>query len=93
MTSDKTHKEIEAEFLIVDWITPELFEELYHSAPSLAQSASDCNTQSQADRLREFEVKNNFAIPVGQKFANYRQLDLYITKFLHAWRIVRHREV
>ena len=92
MTSDKTHKEIEAEFLRADWITPELFEELYHSAPSLMQTASECNKQSNLERLREFEVKCNFAFPVGRKFANYRQLDSYVTKFLHAWKIVKHRD-
>ena len=43
ITSDKTHQEIEDEFLRADWITPELFDELYHSIPSLTQSASGCN--------------------------------------------------
>ena len=44
MTSDKKNKEIEAETLRADWITPELFDELYHSAPSFTQNASDFNT-------------------------------------------------
>ena len=43
MTSNKTHREIEAEFLREDWITRELFDKLYHSAPSLTLSASDYN--------------------------------------------------
>ena len=73
-------------------MTPESFEELYHCAPSLVQSVSDCNKQSNADRCREFKVKCNFAFPVGRRFANYRQLDLYVTKFLHAWKIVKHRD-
>ena len=65
MTSDKTRKEIEDEFLRAAWITPELFDELYHSPPSLPQSASDYNKQSKGERVREFEVKYNFAFPVG----------------------------
>ena len=78
MRSGKAHKKIEAEFPRVDWITSELFDKLYHSVPPLMQSASDCNTQSQAERRCEFEVKCNFAFPVGQKFVNYRQLDVYV---------------
>ena len=84
MRSEKTHKEVEAEFLRADWITPELFDKFYYSAPSLTQSALDFNRQSQADCRREFEVKCNFTFPVGQKFANYCQLDLYVTKLLNA---------
>ena len=84
MRSEKTHEEIEAEFFRADLINPELVDELYHSAPPLIQSASDCNKQSQADRCREFEVKCNYAFPVGQKFANYCQLDSCVTKYLNA---------
>ena len=75
ITFDKTHKEIEAEFLRADWMTTELFDKIYYSAPSLMQSASGCNKQSQADHCSEFEVKCKFAFPVGRKFTNYRQLD------------------
>ena len=43
MRSEKTHKDIEAEFLRADWVIPKLFDELYHSTPALMQSVSNCN--------------------------------------------------
>ena len=69
-----------------------LFDKLYHSVPSLMQSASDCNKQSQVDRCREFKLNYNYVFPVGRKFANYRQLDSYVTKFLSTWKIIEHRD-
>ena len=43
-------------------------------------------------RLTKFEGKCNNLFPVGRKFTNYRQLDAYVTQFLHSWNIVKIRD-
>ena len=53
-------------------------------------SRSDSYYQQQ--RQIEFTKKCKSLFPIGRKFANYRQLDEYVTQFLQSWKIVKSRD-
>ena len=89
--SSRSHKEIETEFLRADWIIPQLFDELNEAAPSSYEGNSRTDSFYKQQRLTEFAEKCNSLFPLGRKFVNYRQLDEYVTQFLHSWKIAKNR--
>ena len=84
MISKKTHKEIEDKFPRADWITQQSSDGLIEGASSSIETNINNNSVSKQQCLTEFEVKCSFLFPVGRKFANYRQLDVYVTHFLRS---------
>ena len=83
MISEKEHSEVEKYFLNENWLTEELMHELELFCP---------NSNVAIEEYRTFESMCKHTFPLDRKFANYRQLDQYITVFLENWNTIKHRE-
>ena len=83
MISEREHSEVESYFIKQNWLTEDLINELNSFIP-------DSNNESGPNR--EFESMCKHMFPRGRKFANYRQLDQYITVFLTNWKCIKRRE-
>lgn len=75
MISKKDHFEVETHFLKENWLTDELTQELDKFRP---------NVRVHPTQSDEFETMCKHVFSLGRKFANYRQLDQYITLFLES---------
>ena len=79
--SNKQNIEVEKHFLEENWLTDELTQELQLFRPNVIVHPA---------KTDEFESMCKHLFPSGRKFANYRQLDQYVTVFLESWKCVKH---
>ena len=83
MISEKEHSKIKKYILNENWLTEELMHELKSFRP---------NSNVALEEITKFESMCKHIFPSGRKFANYRQVDQYITVFLENWNCIKHRE-
>ena len=79
----KSKLQLEKHFLQENWLTDELTQELNSMIPQRNDEIED---------NQSFESMCKYTFPPGRQFANYRQLDQYLTLFLEKWKCVKHRE-
>ena len=85
-------QEIATEFLKSDWITAELWEEIVEHVPSASDIDLDDDSNLPTKTTASFETKCHSLFPLGRQFANYKQLEQYVTLFCKSWSVLKHRE-
>ena len=91
VNSDKVGNILESEFLNEDWMTNELVEELFNFVPPSKSDDKDQNVIDN-DLKTKFTEYCSHIFPIGREFANYRQLDQYLSLFLKSWKIRKNRD-
>ena len=81
MISKKEHCEVEAHFLKEDLLTDELTQELIRFSANNNLGILPNN---------KFEYTCIHIFLSGRKFANYKQLDQYVTVFLESWNSLKY---
>ena len=91
INSNETPDAIEMRLIDQDWITPQLRQELIDHSPSAEDMIPDAANESIFKNKIEFTKHAKLLFPYDREFANYKQLDQYLTQFLHSWSILKYR--
>ena len=90
--SSLSHEQLEQKFLNLEWLTESLMEEIIDHSPSSSDGLTndqDFNSKKYSDA---FEKHCRALFPKGRRFANYKQLDEFLTLFLESWKIRKFRQ-
>ena len=91
MESNRSDKEIIKFFKRQDWITARLRCELNDHAPTMEDMTADPGNCSVVKNINTFEKHARKIFPSDRIFANYKQLDQYLTEYLSTWSNLKHR--